>query len=332
VDRRRNFGPQRPRWNGPGVRRLLWTGAAAPSVQLSLRQARTPGFAPEDGGYARGFTAIGGIDLPSHIANGVNRGERAIPNFDEAAMSDRQRLSRFVFWLLTSTALSSLSLAQEPSGSAVQVTPDADATGITGARVLEAPGDIYQGDQITTDPSGQAQIQFVDDTRFVVGPNSRVTIDEFVFNPDRTAQSVVFNAAKGTFRFISGNSPSQAYTVHSPTMTVGVRGSAYNFAVLVGGRTLLQWLEDNGYACVVPESASAPDRTECRSLEPGDFVGASPDGGFDDFRPGEITHLVTQLFSGFNSQDFAPGFHAQLPPGSIGAPDTFKQEHNDSYP
>jgi hypothetical protein len=235
-------------------------------------------------------------------------------------MADRQPISRLVLWLLASTGLSTLGFAQEPSGTAVDVRPDVDATGITGARVLQAPGDVYQGDLITTDPGGQAQIQFVDDSRFVVGPNSRVTIDEFVFNPNRTAQSVVFNATKGSFRFISGSSPSQAYRVTTPTMTIGVRGSAYNFTVLIGGRTLLQWLEEQGYACVVPEAAVTRERTECRELGPGDVVGASPDGGFDNFRPGEVRHLVTTLFGGFNKKDFAPGFVVPLPAGALGDP------------
>ena len=237
-------------------------------------------------------------------------------------MAERLPLSRFVLWLLASTGLSSLGFAQEPSGTAVDVRPDVDATGITGARVLEAPGDVYQGDLISTDPGGRAQIQFVDDTRFVVGPNSRVTIDEFIFNPNRTAESVLFTATKGSFRFISGSSAKEAYRVTTPTMTIGVRGSAYNFTVLIGGRTLLQWLDERGYACVVPREAPPPreERTECVELGPGDFVGASPGGGFDDFRPGEVRHLVTQLFGGFNRQDFAPGFVIPLPAGTLGDP------------
>jgi hypothetical protein len=240
-------------------------------------------------------------------------------------MAERQPFSRVIFWLFASTALSSVGVAQEPSGTAVDVRPDVDATGITGARVLarvlEAPGDVYQGDLITTDPGGRAQIQFVDDTRFVVGPNSRVSIDEFIFNPNRTAQSVVFNATKGSFRFISGSSAKEAYRVTTPTMTIGVRGSAYNLTVLIGGRTLLQWLEDRGYACVVPEGAPPlRERTECVELGPGDFVGASPRGGFDDFRPGEVRHLVTQLFGGFNRQGLAPGFVVPLPAGALGNP------------
>jgi hypothetical protein len=231
---------------------------------------------------------------------------------------------------LTSTALSGAAFAQAPSGTAVKVAPDASASGITGARTLQAPGDIFQGDKIETSANGQAQIRFVDDTRFVVGPNSRVTIDEFVFNPNQTAESVLMNAAKGTFRFISGRSPSQAYTVRTPTMTVGVRGSAYNFSVLSDGRTLLQWLEARGFVCVVPRGATNSGRSDCIEVNAGDFIGASPGGGFDAFRPGERVHLQTQLFSGFNTQGgFATGFGVQVPAGNRGSPETFRQGSDD---
>ena len=80
------------------------------------------------------------------------------------------------------------------------------------------------GDEIVASPRGLAQIRFVDNTRIVIGPNSRLTIDTFVFNPDLTAREVVVTAIEGTFRFISGNSPDEAYTIRTPTMTMGIRG------------------------------------------------------------------------------------------------------------
>ena len=84
-------------------------------------------------------------------------------------------------------------------------------------------------------PAGLAQIRFVDDTRLVVGPNSRLVIDEFVFNPDQTAQQVTIRMAKGTFRFLSGNSPSKAYSIRTPTMTIGVRGTVLDVYAAVNG-------------------------------------------------------------------------------------------------
>ena len=115
-------------------------------------------------------------------------------------------------------------VALEPSGHAVRVDPAVNASGPGGRRLIELEGAVFIGDQIVASPNGLAQIKFIDDTRIVIGPNSRLTIDTFVFNPDNTAKKVTLTAIKGTFRFISGNSPDGAYTIRTPTMTIGIRG------------------------------------------------------------------------------------------------------------
>ncbi len=114
--------------------------------------------------------------------------------------------------------------ALDASGHAVRVNPAVNATGPGGERLMVLEGAVFMGDQIVASPHGLAQIKFIDETRLVIGPNSRLTIDRFVFNPDLTARDVTMTAIKGTFRFISGKSPKGAYTLRTPTATSGVRG------------------------------------------------------------------------------------------------------------
>jgi hypothetical protein len=114
--------------------------------------------------------------------------------------------------------------ALEPSGHAVKVSPAVNATGPGGERMIVLQGAVFMGDEIVANPSGLAQIRFIDNTRLVVAPNSRLTIDTFVFNPDNTAREVAISLIKGSLRFISGNSPDGAYTIRTPTMTAGIRG------------------------------------------------------------------------------------------------------------
>jgi hypothetical protein len=123
-----------------------------------------------------------------------------------------------------SMALAGPAAALEPSGHAVKVNPAVNATGPGGERMIVLEGAVFMGDVIVANPNGLAQIRFIDDTRLVVAPNSRLTIDTFVFNPDNTAQEVAITLIKGSMRFISGNSPDEAYTLRTPTMTVGIRG------------------------------------------------------------------------------------------------------------
>jgi hypothetical protein len=140
-------------------------------------------------------------------------------------MLSRRQRGGLALALLASTALTGPAFALDPSGSAAKVTRITNAAGPGGDRLLETEGPVYMGDEISTNSNGLAQIRFVDNTRIAVGPNSRLVIDSFVFNPDNTARDVTVTAAKGFFRFITGNSPSSAYSIRTPTMTIGIRGT-----------------------------------------------------------------------------------------------------------
>jgi hypothetical protein len=157
-------------------------------------------------------------------------------------MSSRIRPSA-LFFLLSSV---SIAFAASPSGTVVDVNQNAKASGSEGARLLLSQGAVFSGDEITTDYKGIAQIIFVDNTRFVIGPNSRTTIDRFIFNPDNTARAVTISATKGAFRFITGVSPHQAYSIRTPAMTIGVRGTKLDFTVEVGTGRVTEALYSGG--------------------------------------------------------------------------------------
>jgi len=112
----------------------------------------------------------------------------------------------------------------QPSGIVIAVVQSSEADGDTGRRVLNPEAPVYSGDEIITGPIGEAQVRFRDNTRLVVGPNSMMVIDAFVFTNDDTARQISINAVRGAFRFITGNSPKDAYRISTPTATIGVRG------------------------------------------------------------------------------------------------------------
>ena len=128
-----------------------------------------------------------------------------------------------------------------------------------------------------TQGSTELVIVFVDDTRFVVGPNSRVLIDSFVFDPNKTATDVGINAVKGAFRFISGASPKSAYAIRTPTMTIGVRGTAFDLSVRPGGELAVAVHEGAVRLCDVLR--------RCMEAPAGDVVVATP-GGLETLPPG----------------------------------------------
>lgn len=122
------------------------------------------------------------------------------------------------------------SSAHSAEGRAVGVNPDALARFSGTDRILAVGADISLGEQVVTGPSGQVQIVFSDQTRLVVGPGSALTIESYLFNGN-TADKFAINALAGSFRFISGHSPKAAYSINTPTASIAVRGTKFDFNV-----------------------------------------------------------------------------------------------------
>ncbi len=121
--------------------------------------------------------------------------------------------------------------APEPSGVALAVIQSTEIDGATGKQVLQPEAAVYAGDRIITGEVGEAQIRFRDNTKLVVGPNSSMVIDAFVFNDDNSAREISINLARGTFRFFTGLGRKDAYSISTPTATIGVRGSEFDVTV-----------------------------------------------------------------------------------------------------
>ena len=124
--------------------------------------------------------------------------------------------------------------ALTPSGEAVAVVQSTSASGPGGSRTLAASKPVYSGDRIETGGRGTAQIIFADNTRFVVGPNSSVVIDKYVYNASNSGTQVSIQLARGAFRFISGSGSKRDFRIATPSATLGIRGTAFDVAV--GGR------------------------------------------------------------------------------------------------
>lgn len=91
---------------------------------------------------------------------------------------------------------------------------------------------------------GKVGITFKDDTRVQVNENSKLVIDEFVYDPKSTkGGKLAVNIALGTVRYASGqiakNNP-QSVAVNTPSATIGVRGTDFTATVdEVGASTIV---------------------------------------------------------------------------------------------
>lgn len=130
--------------------------------------------------------------------------------------------------------------ALDPLGAAVDVTPL--AVGNLGGveTTIVAGSQLFPGQLLTTGPRGEIQIIFTDQTRMVLGPNSALVIESYLLRGQNGIESFAANALGGTFRFITGNGQSEAYRITTPTGTIGIRGTAFDFSVdLETGQTNL---------------------------------------------------------------------------------------------
>ncbi len=205
--------------------------------------------------------------------------------------------------------------AAEPAGTAAAIRPDVGATGTGGARTLAVDSSVFMGDVIKTGASGTAQIRFVDDTRLAVGPNSDITIDRFIFGGGKTAKQVTINVTQGAFRFLTGISAKSAYSIQTPTATIGVRGTEWE-GVYVDG-VLKVTLYGGGLTVCNRQS---PRR--CALLTNAcDMITLSPDGRFNwTQNVYEKTKILESDFAfAFHEPRLLPDFRAKS--GSCNVPD-----------
>jgi len=113
---------------------------------------------------------------------------------------------------------------QEAIGKATSVKPQAEGSH-GGTRTLSGGSDIYSKEIVRTGDTGQADLQFRDQSNLSVGPKSSVRLDKFVYDPNKSAGSVAIQATRGSFRFVTGSQGGGGnYQIKTPYGTLGVRG------------------------------------------------------------------------------------------------------------
>ena len=93
------------------------------------------------------------------------------------------------------------------------------------------PGDtVEQADIIITGANGSFGMTLIDSTRLSAGPNSRIELKQFRFNPTTQEGESLTELHRGTLAIVSGQiakrSPG-AMKVQTPTTILGVRGTRF---------------------------------------------------------------------------------------------------------
>lgn len=85
---------------------------------------------------------------------------------------------------------------------------------------------IRQNEVIETADASASEIVFNDDTKVAIGPNARLMLDRFEFDPDPALGKFAMTMDKGVFRFRSGRLAKGSYVIRTPAVTIAVGGAA----------------------------------------------------------------------------------------------------------
>ncbi|MEM7191557.1 MAG: FecR family protein, partial [Pseudomonadota bacterium] len=126
-------------------------------------------------------------------------------------------------------ALSPPSLAKKVCVAAA-VNPDAFSS-LSGVpnKQLNIGKSIFYNENIRTTTNGLVQVLLVDGSTFTVGPNSNLTIDKFVYDPNKKTGELVATFSKGSMRFIGGKLSKNAggVKVNTPSGALAIRGGMF---------------------------------------------------------------------------------------------------------
>ena len=103
-----------------------------------------------------------------------------------------------------------------------------------------------------------------------IAPNSDVTIDEFVYNPDTGKGELAMSATRGVLRFVGGklSKNENAVTMVTPTGTLGIRGGVFLMDLGADGRLDVVFLYGQGLTvtghCALGTGTQCPSQTITR--------------------------------------------------------------------
>ena len=106
---------------------------------------------------------------------------------------------------------------------------------------------VYQGDAVATGADGRVGINFNDGTSFNLSHNARMVLNEFVYDPNSTSNSTLFNLTKGTFTFVAGKvAKTGDMKIDTPVATMGIRGTTPRVEISDDGTVRFSTLIEEG--------------------------------------------------------------------------------------
>ncbi|HML53913.1 MAG TPA: FecR domain-containing protein [Solidesulfovibrio magneticus] len=109
-------------------------------------------------------------------------------------------------------------------------------------RALAQGNPVYAEDDLATGPEDKGRVTFADGSTLDIGPDSRVLLADFVYDPaNLDASKQAIRMAKGMFRYVSGkvvqNDPARL-RLESPLAVIGIRGTTLDHKIVTEVKTV----------------------------------------------------------------------------------------------
>ena len=116
--------------------------------------------------------------------------------------------------------------AEEPVGNVATVTGKASVIRNDQTTPLKVKDDIYLNDIVQTGANSALGITFIDATTFNLRANTKITIDNYVYEDGGKSNAAIFDVAKGTAAFVAASvAKTGDMKITTPTATLGIRGT-----------------------------------------------------------------------------------------------------------
>ena len=89
---------------------------------------------------------------------------------------------------------------------------------------------LLEGDALITGSDGQLAVIMRDGTRLSLGPGTKLTINQFAYNPSEEKFGLLLNLGRGILAYVSGKIASfspEAVRVQTPIGVIGLRGTKF---------------------------------------------------------------------------------------------------------
>lgn len=185
------------------------------------------------------------------------------------------RLAVFICCFLLSQAVS----AAEMFGMVDMISGTATVTDKTGAnKPVHAGMEIYSRQSIQTGSDGEVHIVTEDGGFIALRPNTSFRVDRYQAKGESTDE-VVFSLLKGALRSITGwvaKKNPQVYRLHTPSATIGVRGTDHETIVVLSATDT----EQPGTFDTVYEGATLMQTDYGdQEIKPGEYAFVASEGG-----------------------------------------------------